>query len=253
MEAREAITNDTLLISIQAASNEIGTIQQIAEITELAHEQGALMHTDAAQAVGKIHVDVGEWGVDFLSLSAHKMYGPKGVGALYVRGGPHRQPVAPLMYGGGQEWDLRSGTLNVPGIVGLGEATRLCRESLGAEGRQVATLRDQLEQELFRAIPGLKRNGALNTRLPNNSSLTFPGVDAEALIANLPGLALSTGSACTSGAPEPSHVLVALGLSRNEAYSTLRVGLGRFTTQADVTCATEAIAGAYGRLAALAA
>lgn len=251
--AREAINNDTLLVSVQAASNEVGTIQRIAEIAELAHERGALMHTDAAQAVGKISVNIEKWGVDFLSLSAHKLYGPKGVGALYVKGGPRRQPIAPLVYGGGQEWELRSGTLNVPGIVGLGEATRLCQESFVAECHQVAGLRDQLEQKLFRAILGLKLNGALNNRLPNNSSLTFPGVDAEALIANLPGLVLSTGSACTSGAPEPSHVLVALGLSRDEAYSTLRVGLGRFTTQADVDCASEAIVGAYKRLMDLAA
>ncbi len=251
--AREAITKDTLLVSVQAASNEVGTIQSLVEVGQLAHERGALMHSDAAQAVGKIRVDVAEWDVDFLSISAHKLYGPKGTGALYVRNGPYRQPIAPLVYGGGQEWELRSGTLNVPGIVGFGKACALCEVSWEDEGSRVAKLRDRLEQSLLAAIPRLKRNGALNSRLPNNSNLTFPGVDAEALIANLPGLAISTGSACTSGAPEPSHVLLALGLPRDEAYSTLRVGLGRFTTVEEIESATGAIVEAYRQILHMAA
>jgi cysteine desulfurase len=251
--SQEAINSDTLLVKVQAASNEIGTIQNIAEIAELAHSEGALVHTDAVQAVGKIPVDVLEWEVDFLSISAHKLYGPKGVGALFVKGGPYGQPLAPLVYGGGQEWGLRSGTLNVPGIVGMGVACALAQVQMPEESVRVANLRDRLEQRLMTAIPGLVRNGALgpDRKLPNNSSLTFPSIDAEALIANLPMLALSTGSACTSGAPEPSHVLLALGLTRDEAYSTLRIGLGRFATCDETQSATEAIIGAYVRLGQL--
>jgi len=251
--AREAISDETLLVSVQAASNEIGTIQNVSGVAQLAHDHGALMHTDAAQAVGKIPVDVDEWCVDFLSISAHKLYGPKGVGALFVRDGVRHQPIAPLVYGGGQEWELRPGTLNVPSIVGLGMACMMCEQSLSEECSRVAALRDQFEQSLLDSIPGLQRNGALDHRLPNNSSLTFPGLDAEALITNLPGLAISTGSACTSGAPEPSHVLVALGLSRDEAYSTLRLGIGRFTTNEEVKLATNAIVSAYRRLSRIVA
>lgn len=246
--ARSAITDETLLVSIQAANNEIGTIQPVAEIARLAHEQGAWMHADAAQAVGKILVDVEAWEVDLLSLSAHKLYGPKGVGALFVSGGAAALPLKPLMIGGGQERELRPGTLNVPGIVGLGEACALCMHQLDDESRLVADLRNQLERRLLRTIPGSSRNGATQERLPGNSSLTFPGVDAEALIANVPELALSTGSACTSGALEPSHVLLAIGLSREAAYRTIRIGLGRFTTQADVDEATNTIMSTYHRL-----
>lgn len=246
--AREAIDDRTLLVSVQAASNEIGTIQNVAEVARLAHEHGALMHTDAAQAVGKILVNVVEWDVDFLSISAHKMYGPKGVGALYIRDGVRGQPISPLLYGGGQEWDLRSGTMNVPGIVGLGEACVLCEESLVEESRRVSLLREQLEQALLNSIPHMRRNGSLNHRLPNNSNLTIPDVDAEALIVNTPEVALSIGSACTSGAPEPSHVLLAIGLSRQEAHSTIRMGLGRFTTDDEIRRASEVIISGVERL-----
>jgi cysteine desulfurase len=246
--AHEVINDDTLLVSVQAANNEVGTIQHEVEIAEIAHARGALMHCDAAQAVGKIPVDVEEWDADFLSISAHKLYGPKGVGALYVKNGPYGQPLVPLVWGGGQEGGLRSGTLNVPGIVGLGVACELCQELMSEESICIGRMRDSLEQRLIEAIPEVKRNGDLAERLPNNSSLTLPGVDAEALIANLPGLALSTGSACMAGAPEPSHVLLALGLSRDEAYATLRVGLGRFSTTEEVARSANAIVGAYEQL-----
>jgi cysteine desulfurase len=249
--ARSAITDKTLLVSIQAANNEIGTIQPIVEIARLAHDQGAWMHTDAAQAVGKIPVDVEAWGVDLLSLSAHKLYGPKGVGALFVSGGAAALPLKPLMIGGGQEHELRPGTLNVPGIVGLGEACALCMHQLDDESRLVAELRNQLERRLLRTIAGSSRNGAIQERLPGNSSLTLPGVDAEALIANVPELALSAGSACTSGALEPSHVLLAIGLSREAAYRTIRIGLGRFTTKDDIETATDSIVSAHHRLCEL--
>jgi len=187
-----------------------------------------------------------------LSISAHKLYGPKGVGALYVRGGPYALPLEPLVYGGGQEQELRPGTLNVPGIVGLGKACELCLGTLPKEARRVAALRDQLEALLMSDIPDLRRNGALDDRLPGNSSLTFVGLDADAIIAHAPDLALSTGSACTSGALEPSHVLQAIGLSRQEAYSTIRVGLGRFTTEDEIRQAAGSIAQAVKTVRSLA-
>lgn len=246
--AEELINDNTLLVSIQAANNEIGTIQPVRELAALAHEHGALFHCDAAQAVGKIPLDVNDWDVDLLSMSAHKFYGPKGVGALYVRGGPRALPFRPLILGGGQESGVRSGTLNVPGIVGMGKACELCLEQLPIEPRRISELRDAFEDRLLAAIPRLQRNGDLGHRLPNTSSLTFPDIDAEALLVNTPELAISTGSACTSGALEPSYVLQTIGLGREEAYRTIRVGLGRFTTRQEVYQAVSAIAWAYRHL-----
>ena len=245
---RAAITDDTLLVSVHAANNEVGTLQSIAEIATLAHTHGALMHTDAAQAVGKIPVDVDAWDVDLLSISAHKLYGPKGIGALYVRDGARNHALMARTFGGGQEWDIRPGTLNVPGIVGFGVASQICAEEFTDEAARIAELRDLLEDGLFERIPDARRNGALDKRLPGNSSLTFPGIEAHALLANLPNLALSTGSACTSGAPEPSHVLQALGLMRDDASATIRVGLGRFTTRDEITGSIHEIAEAYAQL-----
>ena len=247
--AAEMITEETLLVSVQAANNEIGTIQPVGELAALAREQGAIFHCDAAQAVGKIPLDVDELDVDLLSLSAHKLYGPKGVGALYIRGGVRSLPLSPLWVGGGQEQGLRSGTLNVPGIVGLGAACALCEGELLEESSRLAGLRDGFETALIEHIPGLQRNGDLDNRLPFNSSLTFPKVDAETLLVNVPELVLSTGSACTSGALEPSYVLEAIGLSREAAYRTLRVGLGRSTNQAELDTALQLLLKAYASLA----
>jgi len=247
-ELRQAITEDTLVVSIHAANNEIGTIQPIRAIAALAHEKGAIFHCDAAQAVGKIPVDVDAWDVDLLSLSAHKLYGPKGVGALYVRNGVYASQIKPLVFGGGQERNLRSGTLNVPGIVGLGAACALCHDELSQEASRIGALRDALESAIITSLPTVRRNGALEKRLPGNSSLLLPGLEAEALIANVPELALSTGSACTSGAPEPSHVLLAIGLTRVESYSTVRIGIGRFTANYDITYAATLIVNAARRL-----
>jgi cysteine desulfurase len=244
----ELITEDTLLVSIQAASNEIGTIQPIGRLAAMAHERGAFFHTDAAQAVGKVPMNVVELGVDLLSISAHKFYGPKGIGALYVRGGPRSLPFIPLMLGGGQETGIRPGTLNVPGIVGMGKACELCQDLLADEAPRIGNLRDQLEHGLMAAIPGLRRNGDLANRLPNNCSLTFPGLDADALIVNTPDLALSTGSACTSGALEPSYVLQEIGLSRQDCYSSLRIGLGRFTSLNEIDQAVVSIGKAHSYL-----
>lgn len=246
--AEAAITDETLLITVQAANNEIGTIQPLKAIVELARQRGALIHTDAAQAVGKIPFDVQKLGVDFASISGHKLYGPKGIGALYIRTGLRRQ-LAPLLRGGGQEFDLRSGTLNVPGIVGFGEACRLAMASMNEEAIRIAALRDLLESRLTALIPGLRINGNRSNRLPGNSSLTFPNIEADVLILNLPELALSTGSACTSGTLEPSHVLTAIGLSREEADATIRIGLGRFTTREEIETAAQLIPVAWERLA----
>ena len=246
--AAEIITEETFLVSVQTANNEIGTIQPVAELAALAREQGAILHCDAAQAVGKIPLDVDALDVDLLSLSAHKLYGPKGVGALYIRGGVRSLPLSPLWVGGGQEQGLRSGTLNVPGIVGLGAACALCEEELLGESTRLAGLRDGFEAALIERVPGLQRNGDLDNRLPFNSSLTFPKVDAETLLINVPELVLSTGSACTSGALEPSYVLEAIGLSREAAYRTLRVGFGRSTTQSQLDMAVQLFAKAYESL-----
>lgn len=245
--AADAINEQTLFVSIQAASHEIGTIQLVRDIAQLAHEKGAFVHCDAAQAVGKIPLDVREWDVDLLSLSGHKLYGPKGVGALYVRGGK-RAALSPLLFGGGQENSLRPGTLNVPGIVGLGEACRLCRAEMSEETARLAKLRDDFEAALLGSMPGLQRNGNLQHRLPHNSSLTFPGLEVEALLASLPNIALSTGSACSSGALGPSQVLTATGLSREDAYATVRVGFGRFTTMEMMQQALESMKSAVKRI-----
>lgn len=232
--AQAAINDETLLVSVQAANNEIGTIQPVAEIAEIAHAHGALVHCDAAQALGKIPVDVDRLGVDLLSASAHKLYGPKGIGCLYVRGGTRSIALEPLLYGGGQEHGLRSGTTNVPGAVGFGEACAIAQTELSQEMARLQSLRDAIELALQAKIPTLHINGRGTARLPNTSSLTFPGIDADALLLNLPDLMLGTGSACTSGAVEPSHVLTAIGLNRDLASATVRLSLGRFVAPTDV-------------------
>lgn len=250
-EAEAAINDQTLLVSVQAANNEVGTLQPIARIAEIAHEHGAIVHCDAAQAIGKIPVDLTDdaWQVDLLSISAHKLYGPKGVGALYVRNGPRAHPIEPLQYGGGQEYGLRSGTTNVTGIIGFGEACRICLAELDQESAHIADLRDRFEQVLLSSVPNLRINARGAPRLPNTSSLTFPGIDADALLLNLPEVMMGTGSACSSGALEPSHVLLAMGLDRAEAGSTVRASLGRFTTLAQVERAYGLIADTYGKSA----
>ena len=221
------------LVSVQAVNNEIGTIQPVSEIVQIAHAVGALVHCDAAQALGRIPVDVNDWGVDLLSLSGHKCYGPKGVGALYIRGGARAAPLESLVFGGDQESGLRPGTLNVPGIVGFGESAEMAAAERELDASRIAPLRDWLEEQIRRHIPRSRRNGSLNHRIACNSSLTFPGVEVEALIAQLRDVYLSTGSACAAGAPEPSHVLTMIGLPRADAYSTIRIGLGRYTTSED--------------------
>lgn len=249
----EAITPDTLLVSIQAANNEVGTIQSIAAIAEIVHARGALLHSDAAQALGRLPIDVAAWGIDSMSISGHKVYGPKGIGCLYLRGGVRAQPISPLFSGGGQEFGLRPGTLNVPAIVGFAKAVEMATTTWTKDMERIKGLRNRLEDFILAELPDTKRNGSNLDRLPGNSNLTFPGIDTEALIANVPELALSTGSACTSGTPEPSHVLLALGLSRRQAFSTIRVCIGKDTTLADVEFAAAQITGAVRRIKELAA
>jgi len=250
-KARELINEKTLLVSIQTANNEIGTIQNISQLCKIAHKSGAFFHTDAAQAIGKVPINVQEIDVDFLSISAHKLYGPKGVGALYLKGGPLSSPLHPLFYGGGQEHSLRPGTYNVPAIVGFGEACKLCNKFMEEDALRIMSLRNKLENKLLSDIPNLTINGCVQHRLPGNCNLTFPGIDSEALIANVPELALSTGSACNSGALEPSYVLQAIGLSREEAYQTLRIGIGRFTTENEIEIASKLLLEAVERLKSL--
>jgi len=231
--AGEAIAENAALVSVMHANNEIGTIQPIARIAEAAHARGALMHTDAVQSVGKIPVDVRALGVDLLSLSAHKLNGPKGVGALWVKRGTRLQPI---LTGGKHERNRRAGTENVPGIAGLGVAARLAATKLGAEAARVATLRDRLEGGILARVPGTTVNGAREPRVPNTSNISFDRVEAESLLIalDLEGVAVSTGSACSSGTLEPSHVLRAMGLSAHRTQNSLRFSLGLFSTDAEV-------------------
>ncbi len=241
---REALRTPTLLVSVMAVNNETGVIQDISTLAGVARQAGALFHTDAAQAAGKIPLDATAWGVDLLSLSGHKLYGPKGVGALFVRRRP-RVRLAPLFSGGGQERGLRSGTLPAPLIVGLGEACRIARDAMAGEAGRLAALRDQLLAGLTAAIPGLRVNGSMRARIPGNLNLTFPGATAAELMARAPDLCLSTGSACSSAEIEPSYVLRALGLPDSEAARTLRIGIGRFTSAADIDHAVASLAAAH--------
>jgi cysteine desulfurase len=243
-----ALTERTLLVSSMAAHNEIGVIQPLAEIGALTRARGILLHTDAAQAVGKIPLDVDAMKIDLMSISGHKVYGPKGVGALYVRRRP-RVRLVPLIDGGGQERGLRSGTLPTPLCVGLGRAAALAGAEMTEEALRLRRLRDRAWHGLARRIPGLRLNGDPDRRLPGNLNLSLPGIAALGLIEACPSVALSTGSACTSASVEPSYVLRALGLSEEEANSSIRLGLGRFTTEAEADYAIDAIAAAASRLA----
>lgn len=243
-----ALTERTVLVSIMAANNEVGTVQPIAAIGRLCKERGVLFHTDAVQAAGKIPLDVDALGVDLLSLSAHKMYGPKGVGALYVRASGPRVRLAPLFDGGGHERGLRSGTLDVPGVVGLGEACELAAREMAAESPRVAALRDRLQGSIQAGLDEVFLNGPARDRLPGNLNLCFAHVDGNALLIGLRNLAVSSGSACTSADPEPSHVLRAMGLCDERAQASLRFGLGRFTTQEEVDFAAGEVVRVVRRL-----
>ena len=241
---RAALAVPTLLVSVMAVNNEIGVIQDIPRLAGMAKEAGALFHSDLAQAAGKIPVDLTGWRVDLASVSGHKIYGPKGVGALFVRRRP-RARVAPLFSGGGQERGLRSGTLPAPLIVGLGEACRLAALEMAEDAARISLLRTRLLDGLRNAIPGLAVNGSEQARIPGNVNITFPTATAAELMARVPDLCVSTGSACSSAEIEPSYVLGALGLSPDAASRTLRIGLGRFTSAADIDFAVAALAAAH--------
>ena len=236
-----AVTTDTILVSVMAANNEIGTVQPLGEIAAIAHECGALLHTDAAQGAGKIPLDVHTMGIDLLSLTGHKMYGPKGCGALFVaKRKPKLLPVAQLD-GGGQELGVRSGTLNVPGIVGLGTAAEICRMEMPQESARLSAMRDRLLERLQGALDGVRVNGTMERRLPHNLHVSFERVEGERLLMALGDLAVSTGSACSSGSQAPSHVLQAIGATGDDAGASIRFGLGRATTEDEIDFAAHRV------------
>lgn len=226
-----ALTDRTILVSIMFANNEIGVIQPIDKIGKLLRERGILFHSDATQAVGKLSVDVSRDSIDLLSLSAHKFYGPKGIGALYIRRGVK---LATQIHGGGQEHGIKSGTLNVPGIVGLGKAAWYARSEMGEESVHIGKLRDRLQRQILTGIDGVTVNGSLERRLPHNLNISFEGVDGESLLNSLKDIALSRGSTCSGNSFHPSHVLTAIGLPNQLAQATLRFGLGRSNTEQDI-------------------
>ena len=247
---REALADDTALVSVMHANNEIGTIQPVAELARIAHERGALMHTDAVQSAGKIPVNVRALGVDLLSLSAHKFNGPKGAGALWIKRGTRMQPA---VTGGKQERGRRAGTENVPAIVGMGVAARLSADKLASEASRLEALRNRLEEAVVRQIPGTAVNGGSSPRVPNTTNISFDRVEAESLLIalDLEGIAVSTGSACSSGTLEPSHVLRAMGFQAHRAQNSLRFSLGLFSTGEEVDRVIAVLPGLVGRLRGL--
>jgi len=248
----DAFQPDTVMASVMYANNEIGVIQPMREIGALCHERGVLLHCDAAQAFGKIPINVVEDHIDLMSVSAHKLYGPKGIGALYVRRRNPRVQLAIQMDGGGHEFGMRSGTLNVPGIVGFGEACAICGREMAEEALRLRGLRDRLRAHLEAALDGLSVNGSLEHRLPGNLNMSFAQVDGNSLLMSLPEVALSTGSACTSATVEPSHVLKALGVSEDLVRSSLRFGLGRFNTEEEIDYVSRRVIESVRRLRDLA-
>jgi len=244
---RGALRPQTVLVTIMHANNELGTVQPLEEIGRIAKQADVYFHSDAVQSAGKIPIDVTNLMLDLLSLSGHKLYGPKGIGALYIRGGTR---LRQLLYGGHHQRGFRPGTENVPGIVGLGKAAEMARASLTNDAHRLSALRDQLENGLLHRVPHSRINGRRAPRTPNTTNLVFPGVEGEALLIalDLKGLACSTGAACSSGAVEPSHVLTAIGLPAEDARASLRFSLGRHTTQADIDFALSVVPAAVAQL-----
>jgi len=227
-------TGTTAFVSLMLANNEIGTVHPVRRFAESAHSVGAVFFSDLTQAAGKISIDVHELGLDLAAFSAHKLYGPKGVGALFIRNGEPEIKLKPLIVGGGHERGLRAGTLNVPGIVGFGEACRIAMLEMTEDSARISKLRDKLESALVAELPDIWINGDPENRLPNTSNIGFRGLDARTLIRDMYDIAVSTKSACSSGEPGPSHVLKAIGLTDDEAYSCIRFSLGRFTTAEEI-------------------
>lgn len=245
---RDALTDKTVLISLMAANNEIGTVQPVKEIGRIAHEKGILFHTDATQAVGKIPVNVEQMGIDLLSLTAHKMYGPKGIGALYVRSSKPRVKLSAIIDGGGHERGMRSGTLNVPGIVGLGKACEIAQREMAAEAERLTNLRERLRARISERLDEVYINGHPTLRLPGNMNMSFAYVEGESLLMALKEIAVSTGSACTSASLEPSYVLRAIGVEEELAHTSIRFGLGRFNTEEEVDYTAQRVVQEVGRL-----
>jgi cysteine desulfurase len=245
---RRAITDKTVLITIMWANNEIGTLHPIAEIGKIAKEKGIVFHTDAVQAIGKVPVDFEKAGVDLASITAHKIYGPKGIGALYVRSKGPRVRIAPQMDGGGHERGMRSGTLNVPGIVGLGAACEIAGKEMPGEAQRLIQLRSQLQAGLFERLDEIYVNGHPTERLPGNLNVSFAYVEGESLLMGINDIAVSSGSACTSATLEPSYVIRALGIDDELAHSSIRFGLGRFNTLEEVDYVTERVSKEVKRL-----
>jgi cysteine desulfurase len=243
-----AITDKTIMVAIMMANNEIGVIQPMAEIGEICRKHGVIFFTDAVQAVGKVPVDVNAMKIDVLAISGHKVYGPKGIGALYVRRKNPRVKLAGIIDGGGQERGMRSGTLNVPGIVGLGKALEIAVEEMPNEMKRLTYLRDKLKDGILSQLEECHINGSMESRLPGNLNISFAYVEGEGLLMGLKGLAVSSGSACTSASLEPSHVLKALGVGDELAHSSIRYGLGRFTTEEEVDYAIRITVEAVNRL-----
>ncbi len=233
-QLERAMTDRTILVSVMAANNEIGTVQPIREIGALTRKRGILFHTDAVQAAGKIRLDVDEMQIDIMSLSGHKIYGPKGIGALYVRRRNPRVRLTPVVHGGGHERGMRSGTLNVPGIVGFGKACEICAGEMESENARLRALRDRLKERIMGQLDEVYVNGSMEHRLPNNLNISFAYVEGESLMMGMKDIAVSSGSACTSASLEPSYVLKALGVGEELAHSSIRFGLGRFNTEEEV-------------------
>jgi cysteine desulfurase len=244
----DAIKDDTILVSIMQGNNEVGTLQPIGEIGKLCKERGVLFHTDCCQTFGKVPINVQEMGIDLLTCSAHKIHGPKGIGALYVRRKRPRVRCEPILHGGGHERGMRSGTLNVPGIVGLGKAAELCRLHMDREPARLAALRDRLWKGLSTQLDHLTLNGHPTERTPSNLNVSFAYVEGESLMMGIPDIAVSSGSACTSASLEPSYVLKALGVGDDLAHSSIRFSVGRFTTEAEIDYTIEHVVAAVRKL-----
>src|SRR6185369_2907114 len=247
-QLRDAITDKTILVSVMYANNEIGVIQPIAEIGKICHERGVLFHTDGVQAFGKVPVNVIKDNIDLMSITAHKIYGPKGVGALYVRRRNPRVQLTAQMDGGGHERGMRSGTLNTTGIVGFGEAAAICQRDMAEESKRLSHLRDKLKDTLQRELDEVFINGTMEHRLPNNLNISFAYVEGESLLMGINDIAVSSGSACTSASLEPSYVLKALGVGEELAHSSIRFGLGRFNTEEEVDYTINRVNEAVNRL-----
>jgi cysteine desulfurase len=247
-DLKRAIDDKTILVTIMAANNEIGVVQPIAEMGKLCHERGVIFHTDATQAVGKIPIDVAKQNIDLMSISAHKMYGPKGVGALYVRRKNPRVQISAIIDGGGHERGMRSGTLNVPGIVGLGKACALASEEMAQESCKLAGMRNRLRDKIMGRLDEVYINGSWEHRLPHNLNISFAYVEGESLLMGINDIAVSSGSACTSATLEPSYVLKALGTGDDLAHSSIRFGIGRFNTEAEVDYVADRVVETVSRL-----